>query len=400
MTNEMTRRFSVLTAGYLASEMNMTQQEIAERLNISQSAVSRLLKKARPYLAEQNPYRFRKEMVDVETMNAIRQSAAVQQLAPMLDRFAREHGQPRGPVVRVIQVTEAASADLTQRFTAFTNQAAPFVYSLLMRDTVETCGLAWGFMLWDLSISLRSMGYSSPWRRRPIRFMPLTGDPLQDPRDYPPNLTSSNISAEISKIANGDRYRPPWLGLVPAYIPNQFQGAALKGIEGLIRMVPEYNRIFDAKGKRGDAWRLDVILTSVGRASNPMGFGMGRLFKSLGRRLEPLKNQIHGDIGGVLIPRNPKSSELIRSIERRWKGLNREHLEACARRAFDEDPSTGRPGVVVLAAGEDRADILLHAVERGLINHLIIDQRLEKALEQLLSNGKPVRHANAVEYPD
>ena len=100
-----------------------------------------------------------------------------------------------------------------------------------------------------------------------------------------------------------------------------------------------------------------------------------------------MSDQIHGDIGGVLLPRNAdQPSELIQSIERRWKGLKREHLESCARRAFDEDPAVGRPGVIVLAEGEDRADVVLHAVERGLINHLIIDTSLEKALENLIAS--------------
>jgi len=366
----------------------MTQEQIGRQLNLSQSAVSRLIRQAKPYLVEQAPYRFRKDIIDRATMDAILQNASVQHLGPLLDKFAKDHGQPRGPELRVVRLTETGGPkDLMHRFIAFTTQAAPLVHSLLMREAVDTCGVTWGFMLWDLSIGLQAMRVPAPWRKRPIRFIPLTGDPLQDRKVYAPSLTSSSIAAEMSKIVNEDAYRPPWLGLVPAYIPDKFQGAALNGIERLIRMVPEYAEIFDAKGKRGAAYKLDVILTSVGRAANPLGFGMGRLFASLGRRVKHLSDQIHGDIGGVLLPRNAdQPSELIQSIERRWKGLKREHLESCARRAFDEDPAVGRPGVIVLAEGEDRADVVLHAVERGLINHLIIDTSLEKALENLIAS--------------
>jgi len=390
MPGERSSRITSLTVAYLASEENMTQEQIAAHLVLSQSAVSRLFKQAQSYVIEQKPYRFKRDMVDDATWNLILQKASVQKLAPLLDKFAIDCGHPRGPVLRVIQLPESGAAkDLTKRFTAFTNQAAPLVRSLLMRNSIETCGITWGFMLWDLSMGLRGMGVPAPWRRRPIRFIPLTGDPLQDRKLFPPSLTSSNISAEMSKIANGDEYRAPWLGLVPAYIPDQFRGAALNGIERLIHMVPEYEEIFGAKGRPGIAYELDAILTSVGPASNPLGFGMGRLLGSLGQRLKQLSDQIYGDIGGVLLPQNPdRPSALIRSIERRWKGLNHEHLETCARRAFSDDPAMGRPGVIVLAVGEDRAQVVLHAVERGLINHLIIDQRLEKALEDLIGRGR------------
>ena len=55
----------------------------------------------------------------------------------------------------------------------------PMYAPLLMRESVETCGITWAFMLWDLSIGLRAMAVSAPWRpKRPIRYIPLTGDPL------------------------------------------------------------------------------------------------------------------------------------------------------------------------------------------------------------------------------
>jgi predicted transcriptional regulator len=366
----------------------MTQSQIARRLGLSQSAVSRLLAHAKPYLEKQSSFRFRHEMVDGTTMNLILQQASTHELAPLLDEFAKECGCRKGPALRVIQVPETARAnDRMRRFTAFTTEAAPYIRSLLGRDSVETCGVTWGFMLWDLAMGLRAMGIPGPWRsKRPIRFIPLTGDPLQDRKLYPPSLTSSNISAEMSKIANADEYRPPWLGLVPAYIPDQFQGKQVKTIERLIHLVPEYEEIFGAKGRRGLAFELDAILTSVGPASKPLGFGMGRLFASLGKRVSQLSGQIYGDIGGVLLPRDPeRPSVLVRGIERRWKGLGREHLQSCALRAIADDPATGRPGVIVLAVGEARAEVVLRAIERGLINQLIIDQNLERALDALLT---------------
>src|SRR5690348_4881810 len=111
-------RIHYLTVAYLAGEMNMTQEQIAKRMNLSQSAVSRLFTKAKTYLVEQPPYRFRKDMVDDSTMNTILQNTAVRRLGPLLDKFAADCRQPRGPVVRVVQVRESGTSDLKRRFTA------------------------------------------------------------------------------------------------------------------------------------------------------------------------------------------------------------------------------------------------------------------------------------------
>jgi len=107
-------------------------------------------------------------MVDDPTMNLVLLKATVKRLAPRLEAFARERGHPRGPALQVIQIPEVhPPEDFPHRFTAFTNQAAPLVRSLLMRDAVETCGVTWGFMLWDLSIGLRSLGYKRRSNTRP-----------------------------------------------------------------------------------------------------------------------------------------------------------------------------------------------------------------------------------------
>jgi hypothetical protein len=36
--------------------------------------------------------------------------------------------------------------------------------------------------------------------------------------------------------------------------------------------------------------------------------------------------------------------------------------------------------------GRERADVILHAVERGLVNYLLIDVELEQALHQLFDS--------------
>jgi hypothetical protein len=382
---------TAMAIAFLAGKGN-TQADIAKTLRVSQAAVSRILRKS-PHLEFQAAYRFREEGLSPETMDQVLKRALVKQLAPRLEAFAKQNGVPRAPVLRVLQIRDrdesAEIKDKGARFTDFTEQAAPHVRALLMRDAATTCGVTRGYMLSDLTLALRRLGTPRPWRASgPINFIPLTGDPLQDRKTFSPSLTSSNIAAELAKIANRDNERrPPWLGIVPAFIPFEDE-ADVQVVERLIHMAPDYEEIFGAAGRPGVADNLDVILTSVGPAENPLGFGLGRLLGSIGqKKLDALKQEIHGDIGGVLLPKNiSRPSKLIRSIEHRWKGMEIKHLQMCAQRAFQDDPVSGRPGVVVLAMGRDRADVILHAVERGLVNHLLIDVELEQALHELFDS--------------
>ena len=45
-----------------------------------------------------------------------------------------------------------------------------------------------------------------------------------------------------------------------------------------------------------------------------------------------------------------------------------------------ESDRTGKPGVVVVAIGADKASVLREVLSRGWVNELIIDKDLEKAL--------------------
>jgi hypothetical protein len=273
----------------------------------------------------------------------------------------------------------------------FAHQAAPYVASLLMRDSVKNCGVTWGYMLSDLCIALRQLNRPARWKKEEVGINPLSGDPIRErSKGESPALTSSNIAAELGRIVNGEQYRAPWLGLVPAFIPEEFSPRAVAVIDRMVYMVPDYATIFGKEKTKPEAClagRLDMLLTSVGTVENPLGFGNGRLLASLGPKLTALKSEIRGDIGGVLLPRDKtRPSPLVSMIERRWKGIRRGHLQACARRAAGEDPLSGRPGVVLLSLGKERAEAVAAAVAEGLVNHLVVDQELETALEERLAN--------------
>jgi DNA-binding transcriptional regulator LsrR (DeoR family) len=57
---------------------------------------------------------------------------------------------------------------------------------------------------------------------------------------------------------------------------------------------------------------------------------------------------------------------------------------ACAARARRyADLLAAPPGVVIISGGRERAQFIYEIVKRGLVNHLIIDDELEKEMEAI-----------------
>jgi DNA-binding transcriptional regulator LsrR (DeoR family) len=70
---------------------------------------------------------------------------------------------------------------------------------------------------------------------------------------------------------------------------------------------------------------------------------------------------------------------VVRGINDRWAGVRLEHLARCARAATGGE---GRAGVIVLAVGRSKAEVVLECVRGGLVNELIVDHDLAQALAQ------------------
>jgi hypothetical protein len=222
-----------------------------------------------------------------------------------------------------------------------------------------------------------------------IECIPLSGEPLGK---EPTSFSSSSLAHDLGQIINGEGYNAPSLAMVPAFIPEGFTAQELQGVWKLIRLVGSYNQIFGqqivGRSEKPMADCLDMILTSVGPADDPLGFGQGTLFETGSVTFDMLKRLILGDVGGVCIARPELRKERMQkldSVRKRWTGLREDHLVACAshaRRATN--PFTGPPGVVVICGGKARAKFILEIVKLGLVNHLIIDDELEMELERLV----------------
>ncbi len=381
-----------LSVAYLAAQ-GKTQIEISRILGLSQSVVSR------HYSAVKDKYIktvFLEDQVKPDTLQEIQRRTSGHGLQDRLQKLAWKHGQ-EGPQVHSVFLPEDHQGN--PNFEMFAPRAAPFVYNLL-KQARKTVGVAWGSTLWHTTQHLRTF-VEAPWRKDlPIEFIPLCGDPLVDSlvaKRYA-DRTSSRIASELSKIVNGDELRSVWLGLVPAYIPRTFDKYQREVIDRFIDLSPHYGRIFGPRDGSTPAERplaedLDMILTAAGSSEYPVGFGKGRLLQLEDSEARELGKHIHGDIGGVLVPKTdpgPESTasgrQLVKELTDLWTGLRMVHLKTCARLAFADRGDQGRrPGVTLLGYRDDLADVVCQAVQEGVVNHLIVGSPLEAAIMKKLA---------------
>ena len=364
-----------------------TQLEIARALNLSQSNVSRLLRDVQEYIRVERAFEW--DWLDPSTRDKVRRRISPRELADRLAAFAALHRQP-APEVHVVPVAE--SDDKGAKFESFAQPAAQVLRELLER-VLGRVGVAWGSTIWHTAQALRSTA-ARPFRdQQPIEFIPLCGDPLIDSRNDYADRTSSRIVSELSRTVNGDKTRPAWLGLVPAFIPRRFDKKKIRVIDELIDLVPQYGRIFGPRQSPPTepplAADLHMIVTAAGPSNRPLGFGGNPLLYLSESEAAILAESIYGDIGGVLLPRPEKIAEagpgrsLVEELTTRWTGLKLKHLRDCSQRAFAE-PGASRPGVTLLSFGTDHVDVVLQAVREGLVNHLIVGSDLEPALTREL----------------
>jgi DNA-binding transcriptional regulator LsrR (DeoR family) len=393
-------QMNMLVCAYLAGE-GLTQNEIVERLGLSQATVSRLLKEAKEeYLKEEARYRFLKEKLDEDQYKAVVQAAYSRQLGEELEKIAKSYGKS-GPMLRVFPSGSKLTTPsaLEERRQKFSQHAATYIQKILFRS--KFCGVAWGSTLGGVFSVLRTLAVPSPRPDDPITAVPLCGELLGY---LPTSYSSSSLVADLEKTLNGHNEGTLSIGMVPAFIPSRFDKMFGKSgrpksdvVWELISLVKAYNEIFGEKNiaKKHPAVladKLDTILTGVGTADQPLGFGKGSLLESIESiNIQALEKLVCGDIAGICLAKPRLSATQQKEfdsqqtiIERHWTGLKPKQLEDCATRAFATDPEQGLPGVVIIAYGASKARCIFEAVKRGWANTLVIDDDIEEELKQLV----------------
>jgi DNA-binding transcriptional regulator LsrR (DeoR family) len=359
------------TAAYLYSQGN-DQARIMEVLGVSQGEVSRLLALAR----REGWLQMRCVLPDT-VIQEIEQLvfANRNELRYRLDREAQQHNVPPVRGVRVLPSGGAATdpAGWNQRLERFGRAAAVRFQELLPR--VRCIGVAWGRTIAGLVGGLRQIFPQSEAPAEPVQFFPLTGEPLTNPD---PETSSSTLAHRLNEIVNGGKGIFHSLAAVPAFIPAKFPRKSVHTIRAFLAEIVGYRAIFERdQGRKPLVDQMDSIVTGVGTVSAE---ATGRLLEDRMRAEQITKEELGrlviGDIGGVFVPRSPKN-ETVRGINERWTGASLAHFAGCASAAVHKKD---RVGVIVLAIGSAKAQIILECVRLGLANELIIDHDLAQAL--------------------
>ena len=376
----------VQAAALLFSQGNR-QEDIAASLSLSQSVVSRLLAQARESgLLETTVKLARDKIADLETVKA---RVAHRKLTEKLQNAFDSNPVTKNICVRVFLTPyRAATSDImNRRREEFGSAAAGYIRDLLLESKV--CGVSWGWTVGSLIKGMEKNHIASLRKKHPIRFLPLCGEPLSG---VVPMVSSSSIAAQLDTVINGGTGQVPSLALVPTFIPVTFQKKReVDLIWKFIRQVEAYQNIFGSKDpqRKSEPWidRIDTILTSVGHADKSLLIGDRDLVATVGIKRKDLTELVIGDICGVFLPKQELTEEQLGQLDdlkRRWTGITEEQLALWAKAAQERKI----PGVIVMAIGREKAEIIYAGLKRGLINHLAIDQDLAEALERLIDRGQ------------
>jgi DNA-binding transcriptional regulator LsrR (DeoR family) len=375
--------FNAQRAAFLFGAHGLSQGEIGRMLDLSQSAVSRLLKYAEHRKWLERRYRFIPDGLPSDRLQYLRRLVEPDQLIDRLTAVESETGVR----VRDVHVVDTGSSGESQkaiaaRQTRFGRAAARTVADLMLRSDVFA--VTWGRTISHIVEAIRAI-VPVPATGRAIRFVPVCGEPTHEKSN--PD-TSSHLAEQLHTLLRASvPGRPPSLTGVPALIPRRFRGSDARGIRRFVEEAASYREMF---GDRALIRQVDALLTSVGPAKRPMGFVNEELRSAgsvPGRPLtkEQLERLVVGDVGGVLLPRRDLDRADRREVDQlnaMWTGITREHLERIAAQAA----RTRRPGVIVASfGGAERAETIAEAVRCGLVNELIIDRQLAEALTDVLS---------------
>jgi DNA-binding transcriptional regulator LsrR (DeoR family) len=381
---ETDHRLLAIAAARLRGESGLTQAQIAARLDKSQPEVSRLLAYAKKHEFLARSPSFVKAKVDAKELEeADRRFFVNEELRDALRALA-----PKGLRLNVHVLPDGEAE--------FTTAAAACVVELLQQAHV--IGLMWGRRIKGLVASVQAhLGIFAESRPSEAQCIPLCGDPAHLMNLRHVKYSASHLAAELGQSINPDRPSDqPCLVGVPAYLPRSSAAATW---EHFVQDIPGYREIFGPTSGRARPWveRIDTIITGTGIISpaarrQEHGAAVTAAHEETGdfirERLEQeadieepdLARLIYGDIGGWLLARpnlRPAERSVVKSLNQGWTGIKGTHLESVARNAT----AGGSPGIILLAAGPAKADMVRELVRLGLVNEILVDLSLGKALK-------------------
>jgi hypothetical protein len=196
--------------------------------------------------------------------------------------------------------------------------------------------------------------------------------------------------------------------LTPAFVPIDFlkwqasqaqnhresetdpEDAAVKRARAFVEAIPSYRLVFGAReypvegSPKPLIEEVDTIITSVGGMEDAWIGGGEPFFDPVEEKSALQKEGVVGDICGRYVTLdkvdNFKQDSMTSRVNRRVFGPEPKHFRACAERARQ---SEDRLGVLVVAAGAGKAEVVLSICRRTLVNELIINDELADKLLEL-----------------
>jgi DNA-binding transcriptional regulator LsrR (DeoR family) len=380
---------NAVKAAYYVGERGMSQDQVAVALGVSPATVSRLIAHARQTLhCLESAQRFVRTNVRKDLLDQIEDERLHTELSAVIARVAA----PRP--LRALQIFDsgggAAEGGIDRRQQQFGARLAPYLADRLLDARV--IGVTWGSTVSRVLDGLERIGTQGPGRAvaHPT-IVPVAAEPMR----YAHNeFTSSTLARRLNRVLNGEQGERLAVTGMPAFIPLDFRKLLPearrwsraehddfnKAFHAFFRRSsPAYRRIFgETPGRRaGLVTEIDALLTCVGPADKPLGFNNEDLLEFGGVTKETLETLVAGDVGGVLLPRGASARARIGQLNAMWTGITRDDLERIADRGA-RSPSA--PGVLVVAIGAKKCEIVGEALARGLCTELLIDRELAAEL--------------------
>jgi DNA-binding transcriptional regulator LsrR (DeoR family) len=266
-----------------------------------------------------------------------------------------------------------AASDWDERAKRFSHAVAGRVHELIRSSTI--CGISWGITLYNI---IKSIKFIASPGDPPVTFVGVCGESTR--RQQSPHLSASYLAAEFDSAFN----RPPGhavgQGATPCSIP-----AAFSKNERFV--ISKFINNFTGWGDfRSRVRSMDMVLTSCGATAVKPDLLIEDWLLAQNLTSEELGRLAVGDVAGVLLPTEGNEAD-VAAINAHWLGLGQDDLADIARRASRTGASRAsvpKPGVVLVATGENKADVALSAVRLGLVNKLIIDDELANKLAKLV----------------
>lgn len=385
-------------AKLLSEKPELSQDDLSDLLDISQSHVSRIVKELRTNGQLSERWHIATELraspewsrMEDELFGVSEFGQVIARHSPFPDRFQLR-------VVGNFQNESDATPD------EFGKAAAAVIGELIA--PVERLGVGCG-----MTLEAVIRGISSPGRNHDLpkkRIIPIIAEPVHLRNvDQSPSYSSTHMAESLQRALYGDiQTGVPVLRGVTAYLPRRYRN--IRQVMHMVQEVPGFHSIFlgdPKKNEKPEIDLLDCILTGAGAVSLGDEKRQGALIRErlqqenhisvkVKDRIDSsrLDRIIYGDLAGILIPRekiSAKDAELVEELNLGLVGLEESHLKGVCERIGNNPKSEKRsPGVILAAFGKQKVGLIAAGIQAGLVTTLVTTKQCVEQLAAAIAGA-------------